>query len=123
MNIFGFIAALSKFLRRLYPDNRVVPPRDGFSRYQEAYIMKKALLAAALAVSSIGMAHAAGFAIGGFVGAGAATSGTQGGSMASSGSASVGPGVAVPGTTAGRAERRVGEESVRTGRYRWEPDK
>src|SRR3546814_17158081 len=95
MNIFGFIAALSKFLRRLYPDNRVVPPRDGFSRYQEAYIMKKALLAAALAVRSIGMAHAARSELGGFVGAGAAPSGPQAGSLESSASASIAPGVAV----------------------------
>ncbi|WP_041862707.1 hypothetical protein [Bordetella petrii] len=62
--------------------------------------MKKALLAVALAVSSVGMAHAAGFAIGVFGGTGAATSGTQGGSQATSSSGSIGFGSALQGTTA-----------------------
>jgi len=82
------------------PDNGVVPLRDGLSIYLEDDIMKKTLLAVALAVSSIGMAHAAGFAVGVFGGTGSASSGTMGGSQATSGSGSIGPGLAVQGTTA-----------------------
>jgi len=62
--------------------------------------MKKTLLAIALAVSSVGMAHAAGFAIGAYGGTGTAGSGTQGGSQATSGSGSAGFGAALQGTTA-----------------------
>lgn len=61
--------------------------------------MKKTLLAVALAVSSIGMAQAAGFAFGGFAGTGNSNSGTVGGSQATSGSGSIGPGAAMQGTT------------------------
>lgn len=85
---------------RVNPDNGVVPLRDGLSIYLEDDIMKKTLLAVALAVSSIGMAHAAGFAVGAFGGTGSATSGTVGGSQASSTSGSIGPGVSMQGTTA-----------------------
>ncbi|MBV7481670.1 hypothetical protein [Bordetella sp. BOR01] len=60
--------------------------------------MKKALLAVALAASSIGMAQAAGFAIGVFGGTGSSTAGTQGGSQATSNSGSLGFGAAAQGT-------------------------
>lgn len=85
---------------KINPDNDVGPLRDGLSNYLEDDIMKKTILAVALAVGSIGMAHAAGFAIGAFGGAGSATSGTTGGSQAMSSSGSLGPGFAMQGTTA-----------------------
>lgn len=74
--------------------------------------MKKAILAAALAVSSIGMAHAAGFGVGVFGGLGGAGSSVSGGSTASSGSASIGNGVAYQGTQSGSQSTAVAAVSL-----------